>query len=80
MMLKIYCFVIGRQGVDVVQTTPFLITQPLTSFGKAAPASPWHWQQNGGRMPTRARSCLRIMAADRPAAKLSFDRACRVGA
>ena len=39
-MLKIHCFVIGRQGVEVAQTTPFLITQPLTSFGKAAPASP----------------------------------------
>ena len=39
-ILKLYCFLIGRQDVEIVQTTPFSIPQPLTSFGKAAPASP----------------------------------------
>ena len=40
MIVKLYRFLIGRQDLEIVQTTPSSVSQPLTSFGKAALASP----------------------------------------
>ena len=75
-ILKPCCFVIGGQDLGFVQTTPSSISQPRANFARAAPASP------GNRREVECLHALGecIVAAGRPAAKTSFDRACRVGA
>ena len=70
-MLKIYCFVIGRQGAEVVHTTSFLITQPLTSFKKAAPAS----LGTGSRIEVECLHALGVASALWPQANLQLSLA-----